>query len=110
MAWTYQVEYQLGRRGGRVTRTYQGFRAFLAIAFDLTLGLIFGSVGLVFGSIWWSGWLCVQIVRLSVVAIVETLMASGRIARSVVLLPGRLVRSTPRSLPAKPAWVAFDDL
>src|SRR5882672_10875577 len=33
MAWTYRAEYPLGLRGGRVTRTYSGFRAFLAIAF-----------------------------------------------------------------------------
>jgi hypothetical protein len=54
MAWTYQAEYRLGTRGGRVTRTYGGVRALLAIASDLMLGLVFGAIGLVFRVIGWT--------------------------------------------------------
>ena len=49
MALTYQTEYRLGHRGTHVTRTYGGVRAFIAIAIDLALALIFGS------SAWSSG-------------------------------------------------------
>src|SRR3954463_2159749 len=46
MGLYYQTEYRLGRRGGRVCRTYTGLRAFLAIAMDLafmfTFELMFG--------------------------------------------------------------------
>jgi len=40
MALYYQTEYRLGRRG-RVSRSYTGVRAFLAIVTDLTFGLFF---------------------------------------------------------------------
>ncbi len=46
MGLYYQTEYRLGRRGGRVCRSYTGSRAFLAIAIDLlfvlTFELVFG--------------------------------------------------------------------
>jgi hypothetical protein len=35
MGLYYQTEYRLGRRGGRVIRSYTGLRAFLAIVVDL---------------------------------------------------------------------------
>jgi hypothetical protein len=41
MALHYQTEYRLGRRYGRVCRSYTGFRAFLAIVLDLTFGMVF---------------------------------------------------------------------
>jgi hypothetical protein len=45
MGLYYQTEYRLGRRGGRVCRSYTGLRAFLAIAIDLlfllTVELVF---------------------------------------------------------------------
>jgi hypothetical protein len=43
MALHYQTEYRLGRRG-RVSRSYTGFRAFLAIFLDLTFGMVFELV------------------------------------------------------------------
>lgn len=106
MAWSYQVEYRLGARGGRVTRTYGGVRARFVIAFDLMLGLVFGAIGLVFRGIGWMGWLAWNLLRLVVIAVREILVALGRFARAAILLPWR----TPRRLPAKPAWVAFDEL
>jgi hypothetical protein len=46
MGLYYQTEYRLGRRGGRVCRSYTGLRAFLAIGIDLlfvlTFELVFG--------------------------------------------------------------------
>src|SRR5271166_4315263 len=48
MGLYYQTEYRLGRRGGRVCRSYTGLRAFLAIAIDLlfllTFELVFGVI------------------------------------------------------------------
>jgi hypothetical protein len=44
MALYYQTQYRLGRRGGRVCRSYSGFQAFVAILFDLVFGLIFELV------------------------------------------------------------------
>jgi hypothetical protein len=44
MALHYQTEYRLGRRYGRVCRSYTGFRAFLAIVLDLTFGMVFELV------------------------------------------------------------------
>ena len=41
MALYYQTEYRLGRRYGRITRSYTGFQAFLAIVLDLVFGLFF---------------------------------------------------------------------
>ena len=41
MALYYQTEYRLGRRHGRITRSYTGFQAFLAIVLDLVFGLFF---------------------------------------------------------------------
>jgi hypothetical protein len=43
MALYYQTEYRLGRRG-RVSRSYTGIRAFVAIVTDLTFGLCFELV------------------------------------------------------------------
>jgi hypothetical protein len=117
MAWTYQAEYRLGTRGGRVTRTYGGVRALLAIAFDLMLGLVFGAIGLVFRAIGWTGWLVYRVIRWTgwlvwnllrfiAIAIRDILEALGRFVTAAILLPWR----SPRRLPAKPRWVAFDDL
>jgi hypothetical protein len=43
MALHYQTEYRLGKHG-RVCRSYTGFQAFVAIAFDLVFGLCFELV------------------------------------------------------------------
>jgi hypothetical protein len=40
MSLSYHAEYRVGPRGGRVCRSYSGFRAFLAILFDLVFGTI----------------------------------------------------------------------
>ena len=41
MALYYQTEYRLGRGRGRITRSYTGFQAFVAIVLDLVFGLFF---------------------------------------------------------------------
>ena len=46
MALHYQTEYRLGNRG-RICRSYTGFQALIAIAFDLVFGLAFELVMLV---------------------------------------------------------------
>jgi hypothetical protein len=46
MALHYQTEYRLGNRG-RICRSYTGFQALFAIAFDLVFGLAFELVTLV---------------------------------------------------------------
>jgi hypothetical protein len=43
MALYYQTEYRLGNRG-RISRSYTGFQAFVAIFFDLIFGLVFELV------------------------------------------------------------------
>jgi hypothetical protein len=48
MALHYQTEYRLGNRG-RICRSYTGFQAFVAIAFDLVVGLLFELVFAVTG-------------------------------------------------------------
>ena len=49
MALYYQTEYRLGRRHGRIGRSYTGVHAFLAIVLDLFLGFAFGLVSIVIG-------------------------------------------------------------
>jgi hypothetical protein len=46
MALHYQTEYRLGNRG-RICRSYTGFQALIAIAFDLVFGLFFELVTMV---------------------------------------------------------------
>jgi hypothetical protein len=46
MALHYQTEYRLGSRG-RISRSYTGVQAFLAICFDLIFGLAFDVVSTV---------------------------------------------------------------
>jgi hypothetical protein len=43
MALYYQTEYRLGKRG-RISRSYTGIQAFVAILFDLVFGLVFELV------------------------------------------------------------------
>jgi hypothetical protein len=49
VALYYQTEYRLGRRVGRISRSYTGVHAFLAIVLDLFLGSVFGLVSIVIG-------------------------------------------------------------
>ena len=49
MALYYQTEYRLVGRVGRISRSYTGVHAFLAIVLDLFLGFVFGLVSIVIG-------------------------------------------------------------
>jgi hypothetical protein len=49
MALYYQTEYRLGRRVGKISRSYTGVHAFLAIVLDMFLGSVFGLVSIVIG-------------------------------------------------------------
>jgi hypothetical protein len=62
MGLYYQTEYRLGSRG-RVCRSYTGFQAFVAIAFDLLFGLIFEMVATLISM---AARLVVVVVRLAV--------------------------------------------
>jgi hypothetical protein len=110
MALTYQTEYRLGRRGVCVTRTYGSIRALVAIAADLTLALIFGAFGLVFGVIGWTLWLAYHLVRLAVLTIVDVASTLARFVRDVITLPWRLAHMNPRRQASKPAFASFDEL
>ena len=110
MALTYQTEYRLGLRGTRVTRTYGGVRAFIAIAIDLALALIFGAFGLVFGVIGWALWLAWHLVRLTVLVLRDVVATLARFVRDVITLPWRVGRPASRQLATKPAWAGFQEL
>jgi hypothetical protein len=45
----YQTEYRLGRRIGRISRSYTGVHALLAIVLDMLLGSVFGLFSIVIG-------------------------------------------------------------
>jgi hypothetical protein len=109
MALTYQTEYHLGRRG-RVTRTYGGVRALVAISADLTLAAIFGAFGLVFGLIGWTLWLTWRLCRLVVLAIRELILALARFLGDVITLPWRVARRLQASRASKPVLASFDEL
>ena len=49
MALYYQTAYRLGGRVGRISRSYTGVHALLAIVLDLFLGFVFGLVSIVIG-------------------------------------------------------------
>jgi hypothetical protein len=49
VALYYQTEYRLGGRVGRISRSYTGVHALLAIVLDLFLGFVFGLVSIVIG-------------------------------------------------------------
>jgi hypothetical protein len=48
MSLYYHADYRVGPRSGRVCRSYSGFRAFLAILFDLVFGTICDVLAAVF--------------------------------------------------------------
>jgi hypothetical protein len=81
MALYYQTQYRLGRRGGRVCRSYSGFQAFVAILFDLVFGLIFelvwSVITLAFRLVILALQLVVQVVRITwsvAVAVMTTIV------------------------------------
>ena len=95
MTFTYSTEYRLGPKR-RITRTYGGVQAMIAIAFDLVLGLTFASFGL---TLWMFRAFGAQACRV----IVGFLAFPIKAARAVA---SRL----PRRRIAKPAWASFDEL
>jgi hypothetical protein len=94
MALYYQTQYRLGRRGGRVCRSYSGFQAFIAILFDLVFGLVFelvsSVIALAFRLVILAFQLVVQILRItgSVVVAVMTMVLF------IVTLPFALIHET----------------
>jgi hypothetical protein len=107
MGLYYQTEYRLGRRGGRVCRTYTGLRALLAIAIDLLFLLTFE---LLFGVLFFA---------------LRTVLAVFKVIFYVLSLPFRAVQWVSLKLDRKatavrsrrgagailkPAWAGSDEL
>jgi hypothetical protein len=97
MGLSYQVEYRLGARSGRVMHTYRGFPALVAIMLTMALGLVFGTVGY-----------AVRALRFFAIN-------AGRLLAWIVLAPLRLARAillwVERANPRrKPAWAYHSEL
>jgi len=108
MGLYYQTEYRLGRRGGRVCRTYTGLRAFLAIAADLLFLLTFE---LVFGLIFYLLSNLTRIVGGILLAVFYALSVPFRVARWVSLRLDRRHRVKPAAGPhLKPAWAGYEEV
>jgi hypothetical protein len=91
MALYYQTEYRLGRRGGRICRSYTGFQAFVAIVFDLIFGLVFE---LIFGLVALAARLVVLALQLGVQVLTltwRTLLAVATAILYAVTLPFALL-------------------
>jgi hypothetical protein len=98
MALSYQTQYSLGRRGGRVCRTYHGVEAVIAIGVDLGLSLIFALVGFALRLAWY------------------VVVTAVRFAFELVQLPLKALRWTlgrysyQPAPTAKPAWAGANEL
>jgi hypothetical protein len=111
MGLNYQTEYRLGRRGGRVCRTYTGLRAIMAIAIDLffvfTFELVFGLLFFILKNL-------SRIVLTLVTTVFYLLSLPFRVANWVSLkLEGRFSSNQPDHLaghPSKPAWAGYDEI
>lgn len=88
MGWTYHTQYRLGRRAGRVCRTYEGPQAVVAITIDLMLSLLFGLIGFVVRLAWNISLAAVQFV-------VELLKLPVRTLRQIVHRSGYRPESKP---------------
>jgi len=119
MALYYQTQYRLGRRGGRVCRSYSGFQAFVAILFDLVFGLVFelvsSAIALAFRLVVLALQLVVQVLKITlsvVVAVLTTVLyiltlPFALLHQTVVRLkpPVSVERDDPyRGAPLKPDW------
>jgi hypothetical protein len=91
MALYYQTQYRLGRRGGRVCRSYSGFQAFMAILFDLVFGLVFELVSSVIALAFRLAILTLQLVVQVVRITWSVVVAALTIVLYVVTLPFALL-------------------
>jgi hypothetical protein len=110
MSLYYHAEYRVGTRGGRVYRSYSGFRAFLAILFDLVFGTVCDVVAAVITlatrALVLSVHLAVELVKLCWRMLVFVMTAIIQ----VLALPYRLLlqnRIDPPSLERRPAPVCM---
>jgi hypothetical protein len=96
MALRYRTEYHLGRFGGRVSRTYGGLQALLAIGIDLALSLVFGVIWFALSLAW------------------GILVVTYKFALELLRVPPRAIRwafgRAPSGPAAKPAWAGIDEL
>jgi len=119
MGLYYHAEYRVGPRGGRVCRSYSGFRAFLAILFDLVFGSLFDVLAAVFAlvtrtlvlavrvmvgllQLWWRLLVLAMTVLFQVLALPYTIMQ--RRVNSAPWCRGPAPVGMPRGRPLKPDW------
>jgi hypothetical protein len=97
MAFYYQTEYRLGRRG-RIRRSYKGTRAFAAIFLDLIFGLIFEmiatAIGLAFRVVALAAGLVLQVLKTVVMILAVALTA----VVFIVTLPFALLHQAAQRL------------
>jgi hypothetical protein len=119
MGLYYHAEYRFGPRGGRVCRSYSGFRAFLAILFDLVFGTLFDVISAVLTlaarALFLSVQLAVELLKLCgrllvfvMTALVQVLALPYRLMQSSIDPPRRERRPAPVGMPRgralKPDW------
>src|SRR5262249_15112719 len=97
MGLQYRTEYDLGRWGGHVRRSYGGLQAFLAIILDLLLSLVFGVIWFALSLVW-------GLLLMTVRFVVEVLKAPLRAMRWTL---GQVQRIDSQR---KPACAGFDDV
>lgn len=95
MTFMYSTEYRFGGRG-RISRSYTGVHAFIAIAFDVVLGLVVGLIR-------FAVWLTKSFVTAGFRALVNLFRLPFKLARH--LSANHVSRAG-----AKPAQLAFDEL
>ena len=97
MGLQYRTEYDLGRWGGHVRRSYGGLQALLAIVVDLFLSLVFGVLWFVLSLVW-------GLLLVTTRFVVELLKVPVRAIRWTL---GEVQRIDPQS---KPVYAGFDDV
>jgi hypothetical protein len=101
MALYYRTEYRLGGRG-RISRSYTGLQAFVAIVFDLLFGLVFELVMSVISVTLRLGFLALRIGLMVLTRSWRTMVAVTAAILSVVTLPFVVLHHTVNRLRARP--------
>ena len=107
MGLYYQTEYRLGRRGGRVCRTYTGLRAFLAIAIDLCFVLTFD---LFFSLLFFGLRLAFQVLWVVAYALSFPFRLARWVGRKLERRSASSGQGQAPTFPLKPAWASFDEV
>ena len=106
MGLSYHTEYRLGRRGGRICRSYTGLKAFLAIAIDLLFVLSFDLA-------FWLLAVVLKMVLMTLTAVFYLLSLPFHLARRISARLTRraaLARERQFAMPHKPAWPVYEEV